>query len=198
MNRTATLAVIGLLFAASVSAQEPQVVQPVAQPRPAQAPQRPVTPPAPPSVLGVQVAPAPPRPEVIPTQNVRVELAITDSAPPGPANKKTVTMLIADGMNGRIRSSNSVRVDNSYQTITINVDATAKVRAEGRIQVMLNFEYTPDVSVAPQGAAVSRPGSLSESLTVLVPDGRPVMVSQSADPATDRKVTVEVTATIVK
>jgi hypothetical protein len=35
-------------------------------------------------------------------------------------------------------------------------------------------------------------------LTVALRDGQKLVVSQSADPATDRKVTVEVTATILK
>ena len=38
----------------------------------------------------------------------------------------------------------------------------------------------------------------SESLNLLVADGKPIVASQSADPRSDRKVTIEVTATVLK
>ena len=144
-----------------------------------------------------------PRAEIVPTQNVRVELTITDSAggqTAGPPAKKTVSMLIADGLNGRIRSSNYVMIPNtSPQAISINVDTTAKVRAEGRIQLSLTFEYQPEVSMPEPGQPrTSARASISESMSVLVLDGKPTLISQSADPASDRRVNIEVTATVVK
>jgi hypothetical protein len=64
------------------------------------------------------------------------------------------------------------------------------------VRLGLTFEYTPSPDqIEPR---VSHPAQLNESMTVLLHDGRKLMVSQSADPATDRKVTVEVTATILK
>ena len=218
MRTASRVLAIAMFAVAPVLAQQPTPPASTSldqQAPPAQAPAPPATPrpgtpaptvrpgvPIPPAPPGVPVAPqappAPPRTEIIPTQNVRVELTITDVSDRGVSAKKSVTMLVADGLNGRVRSSNNVRVDNNYQSISINVDASVKVRAEGRVQLSLNFEYTPDVNVTPQAAATTRPGSLSESLTVLVQDGKPTLVSQSADPATDRKVTVEVTATVVK
>jgi hypothetical protein len=179
-------------------AQTPAPAPRVQQPRPAT--------PAPTPAAAQATPPAPPRPEVVPTQNVRVELTISDSMggpTPGAPAKKTVTILIADGMNGRVRSTNTVRPNPTepWQSITINVDANARVRAEGRVQLTLTFEYTPDINTAsatPSGGLNSRPASISESISVLVPDGKTTLISQSADPASDRKVTVEVTATIVK
>jgi hypothetical protein len=47
-------------------------------------------------------------------------------------------------------------------------------------------------------ATVTRLNGFSESLNLMVTDGKPVIASQSADPRSDRKVTVEVTATVVK
>ena len=40
--------------------------------------------------------------------------------------------------------------------------------------------------------------SLSQRLTLNLESGKPMMVSQAADPTSDRKITVEVTATILK
>ena len=40
--------------------------------------------------------------------------------------------------------------------------------------------------------------SINESLTIYLEDGKSMVISQSADPATDRKVKVEAKATILK
>jgi hypothetical protein len=132
-----------------------------------------------------------------PLQNVKLDLTITDTF--GTSSKKTVTMLIADGFAGRIRSSNDVPVSsNSVRAITINIDAIPEIRSNGQILVTLTVEYVPDLSTMTQAGGVPKPANINESLTVLVADGKPTMISQSADPATDRRVTVEVTASIVK
>jgi hypothetical protein len=39
---------------------------------------------------------------------------------------------------------------------------------------------------------------VNEMIAVVLDDGKPMMVTQSADPVTDRKVTVEVKATILE
>ena len=40
--------------------------------------------------------------------------------------------------------------------------------------------------------------SLNEMLSLILESGKPTIVSQAADPTSDRKITVEVTATILK
>lgn len=151
---------------------------------PGQAPQAP-QPPQP----AQAVPPQPPQPDSVPTQNVRMELTIGDTLGGASGTKKTVTMLVADGRNGRIRAGTP---GTNY---TLNVDARAIVRRDGRIELNLTIEYVPD---SPPTDARQRPANINESLSVLVPDGKLMMISQSADPANDRKVTVEVMATIVK
>jgi hypothetical protein len=39
---------------------------------------------------------------------------------------------------------------------------------------------------------------MNQSLTVVLQSGKPLMISQAADPVSDRKVNVEVKATILK
>ena len=57
----------------------------------------------------------------------------------------------------------------------------------------VSLEYTPQ-------DAPDRPPQppLQESVTALLDDGKTLLVSQSADPASDRKVRVELKATILK
>jgi len=145
--------------------------------------------------------------ERIPTQNVKVDLTITDTFGTG-TTKKSVTLLVADGWSGRVRSSNEVMVQlagapqgaTTPRPITINVDCTPIVR-ENRIQLNLTIEYVPELSAGSGNQTTTRdprPANINESLTVLVNDGKPTLLTQSADPSTDRRVTVEVTASVVK
>ena len=58
----------------------------------------------------------------------------------------------------------------------------------------LIFDYTPEQAQPPSNTIAN----LNEQMTVYLTDGKPLLISQSADPKGDRRVTVEVTATIVK
>ena len=92
-------------------------------------------------------------------------------------------MLIADGGGGRIRSGNNQGV--------LNVDANASASSDStRIQLQVTIEYSPDRSATTT--------TLNESVTLVLAPGKTTLASQSADPGSERKVTVEVTATIVK
>jgi hypothetical protein len=140
---------------------------------------------------------------------VRVDITINDTFGSGPT-RKTIGLLVADGRNGGIRSSMSVpqstgpvRPDGmpavsafTYQNISLNVDASPEVLADGRIFMGLTVQYTPDTPQEPGGS--NKPGSLNESLQVVLSDGKPTLIAQSADPRGDRKVTLEVTVTVVK
>jgi hypothetical protein len=137
----------------------------------------------------------------MPAQNVRVEVTITDTFGQTPS-RKTITMLMADMRGGRIRSSLRVAVPQSngndtLREIGINVDATPEVRSDGRVFLNLTVQYTPDWPEQ-SPAAKQRPADINESFSVVLPDGKMTTLSQSADPQSDRKVTLEVTATVVK
>lgn len=117
---------------------------------------------------------------VPPSQNISIEVTIVDSAEQ--TSKKVVAMLVADGDNGRIRSGNNQSV--------LNVDGRPQVLPDGRVYVSITIEYAPDRSTSTT--------TLNESVSLVLAPGKRTLVSQSADPATDRKVSVEVTATVVK
>lgn len=122
--------------------------------------------------------------------NIKLDLAITDQSGPGDPAKKIVTMLVADRGSASIRSTGYSNVSSN---VRINVDARPHILANGNIRISLGLEYNP--RVADSNAAVA---SLNEQMTVILQPGRPVVISQSADPVSDRRVTVEATATIVK
>ncbi len=127
-------------------------------------------------------------PEAESKTNVRIELTISDYTGTGAPQKKIVSMIVADGMMGRIRS---VRSPNSP---TLNVDAQPRMTGADQIRLQLTLEYTPPMSEKPS----DRGTPINEFVTVLLQNSKPLVISQAADPSIDRKVTVEVTATVLK
>ena len=124
-------------------------------------------------------------------QNVRLEVTISDSLNVDTQTKKTVSMLILDGRNGQVRSISDGGL--------INIDANPQVRPDGRIYVRLTVEYRPELNAQQaQQAGTSRVAQFNESLALVVTDGKSIVASQSADPRSDRKVTLELTASILK
>jgi hypothetical protein len=139
--------------------------------------------------------PAAPRPETSPDRsaNVRVELAISEAQAGTPTTKKVV-LITSDMSRGSIRSAMRSPTEGD---VTLNVDAHPMIQRDGRIELELIFVYTPQRSPDAETAG-AHSTDLQEQMRVLLTDGKPLLVSQSADPRGDRKVTVEVTATIMK
>jgi hypothetical protein len=134
------------------------------------------------------------RPE--PTQNIRVDLTITDQRGSATPVSKIITMTMLDSGLGRIRTGGDVRTPLGFRPVTLNVDAQPRVLRDGKIQVNLTIEYRPTAAESDTEQATTP--TINESIGVLLEDGKSMVISQSADPATDRKVKVEAKATILK
>jgi len=122
-------------------------------------------------------------------QNIKVDLALTDTASADSSTKRTITMILVDGAGGQIRSTGT-------SGTSLNVDAQPHVRPDGKIWLNFSLQYYP--AVESNANSARQPAILNESMTVVLVDGKPMLVSQSADPRGDRRVSVEVTATVVK
>lgn len=124
--------------------------------------------------------------------NIQIELTITDVSATGSPDKKVVSVTTADGTMGRIRTGAG--------DTALNIDATPSIIANDRIVLELAVVYAPPVpaAAAAPAAQAPRPATVNEMLSVVLHDGRSMMVSQAADPTTARRLTVEVKATIVK
>jgi hypothetical protein len=171
-----------LTTAAAAQQAQPRTTQPAQQ-------QKQTPPPA------EQATTATPREPAGQPVNVKLELTITDQTAPGEPAKKTLTMIVADRAIGNIRSfANNVRA-------TLNVDATPQLLPNGNIRVALGLEYNPvrAGSPGPEANPSNVGGStLNERITLVFENGKPLIVSQAADPVSDRKISVEVKATILK
>jgi hypothetical protein len=164
-----------------VSAQQPTQPKPTPEPPP----------------RAEQATPKTAQPSGAPV-NIRVDLTITDQSGPGDSAKKTVSMLISDGNRGSIRSAGHVNVEGKGQfPVELNVDAQPSIFRENVIRLTLALEYAPkpvsDSATTGEGRA-----HLNERLSLYVTPGKPTIISQAADPTSERRIVVELTATILK
>ena len=132
--------------------------------------------------------------------NVQIELTLSDQSGTSPAEKKTVSMIVSSGTLGKVRSAGTIRpqADAPYPVV-LNVDARPFVSVDGPVQLELTLEYYPlkDAGLEKEGAK-QRPSGVNQSQTVILQNGKPLVISQAADPINDRKVIVEVKATVLK
>lgn len=111
--------------------------------------------------------------------NIKFDMTITDQSGSADAGKKTVSLLIADRQTGFIRSTGFSK---EAGQLRLNVDARPQILSNGNIRAMIGLEYP----------------SITQQLTIILEPGKPLVLSQTADPVSDRRVTVEVRATVVK
>lgn len=198
-TRTILLTACALTAVAHLAAAQPP---PAAAPAPGQAP-RASTPgpaPAPTPAPNVAVAPAPPPRRVGQPVNIKVDVTISDQASSSaPALKKTVSVVTGDNMNGFIRSSAF------YQEVTnpvpLNIDTEPEILADGKIRLRVNLQYDLPGSARSgdvPGAGALRRTELRENLSLILENGKSIVAAQSADPVSDRQVTIEVKATVLK
>jgi hypothetical protein len=189
-------AALSVLVVSAASASGQPAADAIGAP-PQAAEQKPaIPPPATPPKPGAIPELAPPR---APAQlaNIRLELTISDQRGTAPPSTKTVTMVVADRGLGRIRTGADVNTPQGYRPVNLNVDAQPEFLGNGRVRVIITLEYRP---VATEGSetAPTAASNISETMNVIISDGTPLTVSQSADPHTDRKVRVELKGTILK
>jgi hypothetical protein len=177
----------------------PQPLQPPPPPDPPQAPKVVQTPRGVPMTTGM-LEPPQVRRQKSPLVNVRLEFTITDQTGTKPPVRKTVMMLVADGESGRIRTNNEISIPlrPSFNRVSLPLSIDASPEVEGnkiRLRVSLDLQSQDDPTMPdlPPGSA-----KLQQSVSAIVSDGVVTILSQSAEPVTDRKVTLEVKATILK
>jgi hypothetical protein len=196
LKQTAIIVATASLLTAGAVAQErpaPATTRPAAAPQ-AESPAR--TQPTPP-----REQPARPPEPVGQPLNIKLEVTITDQAGPGEPTRKVVSMFVADRAVGSVRSNGfQSTAGMGTQPVSINVDATPTILRDGSIRLQFGLEYQPRPPLEPQQttAPLGRLSQLNERLTVILQENKPMLISQAADPGSDRKITVELRASIVK
>ena len=131
--------------------------------------------------------------------NVELEVVITDTVS-GKPEAKRVTLLLQNRRPGSIRTVGSTRSPAGPMVdVELALDGSVTILSPEVIQVAVTFKYAaPPLALdASAGRVISdQPASVSEQIMVALRSGRRLLVSRSADPVTNRTVTVELTATI--
>ena len=101
-----------------------------------------------------------------------------------------------------MRQSGTLQAIN-YRDLPLNVDTSATITPDSQVLVDLRFNYGSLTTAGPAPATgVSNEhasfGQITENLSVLLAPGKPIVIARSADAASDRTVTVEVKADILK
>lgn len=189
MQRIVATLVALLLTGASAAAQQ----------KPAAAQEKPPTTTKP---VESVTKPSPQPAEGLPV-NVRLEITITDQRGDAPPIVKTVTKTVADRSWIRIRTGADVQTKLGFRPVVLNIDSFPRViplpnsqTPSNKLKVEITIDYRPVAGEADSEKTTTP--SINESLTIILEDGKSIVISQSADPATDRKVKVEAKATILK
>ncbi len=201
---------------AAQAAPAPQSTPPAAAQQPTPAPQ------AAPAVATPQPAQKPtPAPASAPYPNVRIDVTITDQTGNGPAIKKMMSLVAS--RNGSVRSGvnvpmasttfgaagtggvNTIPISSyTYRTMGLNLDVRDVYVSTSSIRVGLSLEYNPiDEATEKNPLSATTPVSFSnfsQSFTLELENGKPLLVAQTSDPvpSRNRTLSVEVKATIVK
>jgi hypothetical protein len=179
--RVASTTLLAVLATAAVAlAQSPA---PSPSPRPSPAPKK-------------EEAPATPR---RPAQlaNVRLDIKITERRGGAEPVTKLVSMSVADQEQGLSRSVARVPQGMGFNDVPLHVDARPVIDGT-KVRLRLSIDYAvQDASGGEQTPHVST-FNVREAVTVVLENGRPMMIADAADPMSDRRVQVEVTATILR
>ena len=179
--------------------------------------------PAAPAAPAPSAAPQPPR-AIVGTaagsapRNIRFDISIADSGVTTPISK-VVTLNVSQGGSGSIRSTGKIpggpipaprtvttqgpdgkpqttTTPGAAPTISLNVDiSNPTIYEDGGIRSMVVIEYQPYVVPAP---ARPDPAVVRANSTVVLENGKKMVLLQASDPMTDRRTTIEVTATVIK
>ena len=124
--------------------------------------------------------------------NVRVDVLLTEQTEKGAGQPQSVTVILADRALGQTRAAFADR--------TILVDARPTIVLDlVRISVTIKSEEPPR-NFAP-GDTLKGPDRFlnwTNSFTVLLQSGKPMVALETADPVTKRKMSIEVKATVQK
>lgn len=199
MKTSIALALAGLLVAAPAAAQQTTTAQKPAAPASANKAetvketkeQQPAA--KTPTVVG----------EGLPV-NVRLEITITDQRGNAAPIVKTVTKTVADRSTIRIRTGADVQTKLGFRPVVLNIDSYPAIiptspgsnTPSNKLRVDLTIEYRPVAGEA--DTEKSTTPTINESLRIILEDGKSMVISESADPVTDRKVRVEAKATILR
>jgi hypothetical protein len=186
--RTALIAILGIFLAAGANAQQTQTQTGRGQTQTTTQTPRPI----PPAVVqppGRQAQPAPntPQPPAMPV-NIKIDVVVIDQAG-GQTKREQVSLTTGDRDAANSRTSGG-----NPGFFNVDVQPFVSGMPTGKVRVRVAIDYQPSPAEPPAPKATRK----QMQFTLVLDDGKMMVASDTTDPASDRRVRVEVTATILK
>jgi hypothetical protein len=202
MKRHFGLLLAGFLVFSALDAAAQQPPQPV---QPAQPPQAPAAPRQPAPARGT--APGAPAVPVMPVMmdesaggqpvNIRLEVTIVDQTATGQPVRRVINILAADRSIARIRSLFTDAPDTAAAGAPRNPD-NRRVDVDARPRIVAS-SIRVDLTIQNNALGSGNPLlNWTQSFTVFLENGKVATPIESTDPSTNRKMSIEVKATILK
>jgi len=197
LRRTSTVIIVAVIgFSSTLTAQQPDPSKQSPSPAvPARAEGKSKTPPPGQAPVRVKRLGQP--------INIKIEAVISDQRGSAAPVKKTVSMIIGDCLEGMVRSDTEFGIG-PIGPVPLHMDASPEILADGKIRLSFGLHYDLPTTAGGDSSEptprLPRPvkTAISEKLTLILENGKPIVAAQSADPVSDRQVTVELKATILK
>jgi hypothetical protein len=129
--------------------------------------------------------------------NIQFDIAVTDEGTGFTAVKKNVVVMVQAGGAGSLRSRGvGERSGGARVPVNFNVDVKMppyNVREPNKIRARVTVEYQP---FAAEWKML--PSSVSAQVDASLESGKKMILWQTADPVTNLRTTIEVTATVLK
>jgi hypothetical protein len=129
--------------------------------------------------------------------NVQVDVTVSDQVGTAPPVVRHISATAADGERASVRSNSSVRTSNGFQPITLSLDVRPRVVTVNKVRVEIGLDTAAVTTEGSSKELTATPGSRATQ-SIVLESGRPVLLSQTTDPLTDRKTSIEVKATILR
>ena len=170
-----TLVVTGILSGAVADGQTPPA-----------APAKPTSP-SPAPQTSIKIPEPAPSPMLF---NIRVDVVVTEEGGDGPVSRKEVSLTIGDGRSGSVRSGGGMVEGKPFDPpARLWVDAQPRLAPNGKIRTLVTLFYLSPPHFAREG---------EQKLEVLLENGKPLAVSQTSSATSERRMRVELTATVLK
>lgn len=132
--------------------------------------------------------------------NVRIELTLTDRSGTNLPVVKSATLTLADHARGSVRSLSQVQsgatVDQPRE-LPLDVDARPRIDGGGKVGLELTVDYR-SIDLSDKESKFYPSAGLRFSGNIFLENGKPTLVAQAADPVSDRRITLEAKATILR
>jgi len=105
--------------------------------------------------------------------------------------------VVGDGFSGSVRELTNAAAGGTNR-VPLNFDAFPVILSTGKIRLSCTIQYNGNAGTSPGPNDARALTDIRQTLVVILDSGKPLVVSQATDPSSDRRVTVEVMATVLK